>query len=156
MSTRLDSIATRRSRRVLVVVDQGAADTALPEVVDRGSRRDARILVVAPALTGRLAYWTSGDDGARRAAQRRLAHCLETLRAGGLDAEGLVGDADPLLAIDDALRLFPADEIVVATQAEQCSNWLARDLVGRARRRFLPPIRHVVVGGGMGHEAVAG
>jgi hypothetical protein len=54
------------------------------------------------------------------------------LAAAGVEAEGLVGDADPLLAMDDALRLFPADEIVVATGAVACSSRLVRGLVRRA------------------------
>ena len=55
------------------------------------------------------------------------------------------GDADPLQAIADALRFFPADAIVVATHPPGRSNWLARDLVARARRRFDLPIVHIVV-----------
>jgi hypothetical protein len=57
----------------------------------------------------------------------------------------MVGDADPLQAAADALRVFPADELVVATHPEGRSNWLARGVVERARRRFGLPVVHVVV-----------
>jgi hypothetical protein len=53
------------------------------------------------------------------------------------EANGVVGDADPLQAPADALSLFGADRVAIAPQ---CSNWLARDLVARARRRFALPI----------------
>jgi hypothetical protein len=67
------------------------------------------------------------------------------LEDGGLEAEGMVGDADPLRAIDDGLRLFPADDIVVATHPEPCANWLARRVVPRARLQFPQPIHRVVL-----------
>ena len=56
-----------------------------------------------------------------------------------------MGDADPLQAMDDALRLFGADEIIIATHARGDSNWLARDVVTRAHRRFPVPIQHLPV-----------
>ena len=59
--------------------------------------------------------------------------------------EGAVGDGDPLQAIEDALRTFGADEIVISTHPEGRSNWLERDVVGAARDRFGVPITHVVV-----------
>jgi GABA permease len=103
------------------------------------------VLVVAPALGGRLERWAS-DDRPRRAAEERLGRCLTRLRAAGIRAEGLVGDDDPLLAIDEALRLFDADAIVVATRPERRSGRVALDLVERARRRYAQRVRHVVVG----------
>jgi hypothetical protein len=137
----------RSGHRVLVVANETVASDVLRDVVDvrAGEGEGADVLVVAPALTGRLAYWSSAHDAARRAAEERLVVCLASLRSCGIEAEGYVGDADPLLAIDDAMRLFRADEIVVATHPEGRSNWLARDVVGRARRRHSVPIRHVVV-----------
>ena len=67
---------------------------------------------------------------------------------------GAVGDADPMQAIVDALHVFDADAIVVATHPPARSNWLARDLVGRARRRFDRPVVHVVVDSARRHEYV--
>ena len=141
------SAATRHQtprRRILFVANETLASDAAVDLVDRQAL-DADVLVVAPALQGRLAFWTSAADASRRAAEERLARCLASLRAAGVAAEGLVGDVDPLLAIEDALRLFPADEIVIATHPEGRSNWLARNLVRRAGERFWHPIHHVVV-----------
>src|SRR5947207_2738681 len=55
-----------------------------------------------------------------------------------------VADADPLQALDDAVRLFGPHEIVVAVQARGRANWRARDLVRRAERRLGRPVRHAL------------
>jgi hypothetical protein len=107
----------------------------------------AEVLVIAPALMGRVAFWASDDSLARRAADARLRRCLESLRCAGIVAEGIVGDADPLLALADALAVFPADEVLIAAQAPHHAGWLERDLVTRARERFPGPIRHVLAAG---------
>jgi nucleotide-binding universal stress UspA family protein len=131
------------SRRVLVLANETVADKALHEVVGLRAAGEADVVVVAPALTGRLGYWTGDDRRSRREAEERLGLCLESLRASGVAARGKVGDADPLQALEDALREFDADVIVVATHHERRSNWLASDIVGRARRRFSKPISQI-------------
>jgi nucleotide-binding universal stress UspA family protein len=96
---------------------------------------DAEVLVVAPALNSRLRHWLSDEDDARRRAEARAAGLVDRLERRGVHAEGRVGDADPLLAIADALPTFPADEIVIASEAER-----ADELLSRARRRFGLPV----------------
>jgi hypothetical protein len=56
-----------------------------------------------------------------------------------------VGDSDPLQAIEDALRAFGADELIISTHPPGRSNWLERDIISVARERFDLPIAHVVV-----------
>ena len=63
----------------------------------------------------------------------------------GLKARGEIGESDPILAIEDALRVFPADEIVLSTHPPERSHWLERDVVKRAREEIGLPITHVVV-----------
>ena len=111
-----------------------ALDAVVPAEVP-----DAHVLVVAPALNSWLRHWLSDEDAARRRAEERVAACLERLERSGVQAEGRVGDADPLQAIADALPTFPADEIVIAAQPEH-SPRLADELVSRARDRFALPI----------------
>jgi siroheme synthase (precorrin-2 oxidase/ferrochelatase) len=96
---------------------------------------NANVLVVAPALNSRLRRWVSDEDRARRHAAERLRAYLDQLEKRGVHAEGRVGDADPLLAIADALVTFPADEIVIAADAVPLAEHLAR----RARKRFCVP-----------------
>ena len=109
---------------------------------------------MAPALNSRLRHWVSDEDDARGAAEERLRRCLERLRSDGIATSGSVGDADPIQAIVDALHRFRADAIVIATHPPGRSNWLARDLVARVRRRFDRPVVHVVVDAAHGHEYV--
>lgn len=132
--------------RLLVVANETVEGTVLVETVrDIALSRDADVLVVAPALNTRLRHWMSDSDRAHHAAQQRLESTLARLRAAGVRATGSVGDADPLRAMEDAMRLFAADEIVIGTHPEVRSNWLAHDLVARACARFCLPVAHVVV-----------
>jgi hypothetical protein len=134
-----------RRHRVLVVANETVASATLHEALEgyRGAAPD--VLVVAPALNSRLRHWLSDDARARRDAATRLTTCLDALHADGIAAEGVVGDADPIQAIDDTLQVFPAAEIVIATHPESRSNWLARDVVARACTTFGLPVVHVVV-----------
>jgi len=103
------------------------------------------VLVVTPALNSPLRHWVSDEDDARAAAQQRLDESLAKLAEAGVQARGEVGDGDPLQAMEDALRTFGADEIIISTHPEGRSNWLERGVVAKARERFAVPITHVVV-----------
>jgi hypothetical protein len=100
---------------------------------------DAEVLVVAPALNSRIRHWLSDEDDARIRAGKRAAALVARMERHGVRAEGRVGDADPLLAIADALSTFPADEIVIAAEPGR-STRLADELVARARNRFPIPV----------------
>jgi len=141
-----DRRAPDARHRILVIANETVAGTALrDEVVRRASGRDAEVLVVTPALNSRIRHWTSDEDQARAAAEARLQESVRALAAAGVQARGQVGDDDPLQAIEDALRMFPADEIVLSTHPPGRSNWLERGLVEHARARFECPLTHVVV-----------
>ena len=71
------------------------------------------------------------------------------LAEAGIAAYGWVGDADPLVAMEDALAIFAADQLIISTHPEERSNWLARGVVSRARERFGLPVAHVVVESGV-------
>jgi hypothetical protein len=133
-------------RRILVVANETVAGAALRAEIGRAAEGyNAHVLVVCPALNSPLKHWTSDEDGARAVAQARLEGSLHELRHLGIDARGQIGDPDPLQAIEDALRTFGADVIIVSTHPEGRSNWLERGVVSGARERFAVPITHVVV-----------
>jgi hypothetical protein len=133
-------------RRILVIANETVGGGRLRSMVEQRSRDvPAEVLVVTPALNSPLRHWTSDEDNARAAAQGRLDASLERLRSLGIDASGEVGDADPLQAIEDALRTFGADEIILSTHPEGRSSWLERGVVEKARERFPVPITHIVV-----------
>ena len=100
---------------------------------------DADILVVAPALNSRLRRWLSDEDAARGRADERAVAFVAGLARRGVHADGRSGDADPLLAIADALRTFPADEILIAAETGDGARF-ADSIVSRARTRFAIPV----------------
>jgi GABA permease len=132
--------------RILVVANETVGGPELrDELRQRAGTDRAKVLVVAPALNSPLRHWASDEDDARAAAQARLDQSVESLRAVGLDVAGEVGDGDPLQAIEDAIRTFQPDELVVSTHPEGKSHWLERGVVEQARERFALPLTHVVV-----------
>ena len=105
------------------------------------------ILLVAPALNSAIRRWVSDEDGARAAAGERVQASVARLADGPASRfAARSGDGEPLQAIEDALRTFGADEIVISTHPEGRSHWLEQGLVFEARRRFAVPITHVLVG----------
>jgi hypothetical protein len=144
--TRMASKSGEGERRILVVANETVGGRALLDEIRRHSEGVSEdILVVVPALNSAIRHWTSDEDGARTAAQQRLDRSIARLAEDGIVARGEVGDADPLQAMEDALRTFGADEVIISTHPEGRSHWLERGVVTRARERFAVPITHVVV-----------
>lgn len=139
-------VGAEDERRILVVADETVTGERLSREIERAALgHRERVLIVCPALVSPLRRWTSDVDHARAQAQCRLDESLTQLRNARIEAEGEVGDADPLRAIEDALRTFGADEIIICTHPEAGSNRLERGVVPAARERFALPITHVVV-----------
>jgi nucleotide-binding universal stress UspA family protein len=133
-------------KRVLVIANETSGGETLRGCISartEGYRAD--VLVVAPALNSPLRHWASDEDDARAAAQERLEASVARLRDAGIRVRGEVGDGEPLQAIEDALRTFGADEIIISTHPEGRSHWLEKGVVAAARERFAVPITHVVV-----------
>ncbi len=134
--------------RILVIANESCRGSGLcDEVKYRSGHVPSQVLIVAPALTkSRLHYLASDLDQEAADASDRVETLRLELELFGVPVAGRVGDVDPLVAIEDALREFSADEIVIATHPPERSTWLERDLVHRARQRFAPLlITHVVV-----------
>ena len=134
--------------RILVVANETVGGRALlEELRGRTGNRKSEILVVVPALTSsQLEHWTSDVDGALAEARVRLEQSLTAMDAAGLRARGHVGDHhEPNAALEDALREFPADEVIVSTHPPERSKWLEHGVVERAREEIPLPITHVVV-----------
>jgi hypothetical protein len=133
-------------RRILVIANETVGGgPLLDRIRERSSGHKTEVLVVSPALNTPLRHWASDEDSAREQARQRLDRSLARLQQNGIDARGEIGDGDPLQAIEDGLRTFGADEIIISTHPEGRSNWLERGVVTGARERFAVPIHHVVV-----------
>ena len=134
------------SHRILVIANETVGGAELLSLLGtKAEGVDEEMLLVCPALNSRVRTWTSDEDPARAEAQERLDSCLARLAAAGVSARGEIGDGDPLQALEDALREFPADEIVVSTHPPGRSHWLEQGVVEQARLRYDVPITHVVV-----------
>jgi hypothetical protein len=133
--------------RILVVANETVGgEVLLEEIGNRCRARDCEVLVVTPALAGsRAEHWASQIDEAIELARQRMELSLIALGELGLKARGEVGDSDPNMAIEDALRAFPADEIVISTHPPERSRWLEHGVVERAEEQIDLPIAHVVV-----------
>jgi hypothetical protein len=118
-----------REHKVLVV----ALDAVVPPDVAA-----TNALVVAPAFNSWLRRWLSDEDDARRRAEELATAVAGRLERSGAHAEGRAGDADPLLAIADALSTFAADEIVITAEPDRSSR-VVEELESRIRDRFALP-----------------
>jgi hypothetical protein len=147
------AIQTSRARtgadvfRILVVANETVGGRALLQGIERRTRgRRAAVRVIAPALVeSRIKFALADVDEARELARARLEKSLAALAQLGIEATGDVGDADPNLAIEDALRTFPADELIISTHPPDRSSWLEDQVVERAQRQLELPVTHVVV-----------
>jgi GABA permease len=101
------------------------------------------MLVVAPASgISRLDWLTNAEDDARADAAERADELAEVAPTD--DVESRVGDSDPVKAIEDALRTFPADELIVVTLPDEDAAWLEKGSAETALKRFSLPVTHVV------------
>lgn len=131
-------------RSYLVVANQTlGGEHLIAQVRQCMARGSCRFHLVVPATPSfEQATWTEGE--ARAIARRRLADALTRFRETGAEVEGEVGDANPMLAIEDALREQGFDEIILSTLPPGISRWLKRDLLSRVGDRFRLPVTHVI------------
>ncbi|MGH2682772.1 MAG: hypothetical protein ACRDIX_06020 [Actinomycetota bacterium] len=130
-------------RRYLVVANQTLGGEHLTEMVKELLAGPCRFYVLVPAtIPADQAVYTEGQ--AEALARRRLDDALARFRQMGAEAEGEVGDANPLEAIADVLRDQEFDEIVLSTLSPGASRWLKQDLPHRVERSFELPVIHIV------------
>jgi len=138
-------------RRYLVVANQTlAAEPLVSRVRELARAAPSSFHVVVPATPPRDHVWTEGE--ARATARSRLDEALARFAQLGTEVEGEVGDANPMLAIGDALRDHgPFDEIVISTLPKGLSKWLKLDLPHRVEASFGLRVTHVVEEPAAGH-----
>jgi nucleotide-binding universal stress UspA family protein len=131
------------ARRILVLTtDAGDMDSVREQVGQAAGGEEIEIRVVVPATKLSPLQWLANDEARRKAGEE--AEDTAAALPGEVEAE--VGDSDPVLAIEDALRTYPADELVIATRAGAAADWLERGSGEEALRRFDLPVRRVVLG----------
>jgi hypothetical protein len=129
-------------RRVLVVVTVDIDTDDLGELPDFAGDE---VRVVAPLAQLSHGQWLANDDRQEREAAESRAHRV----AGAVapEAEHMVGDDDVLLAIEDELRTFDADEIWLVMSTESEESWLETGVLGSVLARIDVPVVRVVTHG---------
>lgn len=126
--------------RVLVVANRTAATPALIEAVrERASRGPCAFTLLVPNTAHGLHRVMDPEDQGRGEAEETLDLAIPLLEeaAGGI-VEGLIGDPEPLAAIQDAINLHGFDEIIVSTLPKRVSRWMRLDLPHKAAGLGLP------------------
>jgi hypothetical protein len=133
------------TKRILALTSEPIDADALKSAVGAEAAEDAEVLVIAPALNSKLRFWISDSDEAIARADEVQQESVERLGEEGVDAAGDTGESDPLLAIQDNLATYEADEIVLFTHSQGTRNWLEEGVVDQAKERFEVPVRHLVI-----------
>ena len=133
------------AKKILALVSEPVDAGTLRNALDGDDLDGAEVLVVAPALQSKRRFLLADPDPAIDRAEAVATETAERLDEEGVDAVGESGESDPLLAIQDALATFEADEIVLFTHSDGKRNFLEEGLVDEATERFDPPVRHLVV-----------
>jgi hypothetical protein len=136
--------ASSGTRHILVVASARLGGEELRRELEAGGA-GVELDVLAPILTSRSHYWASDVDREREEAGERLEASLAWAAEHGFAAKGEVGDPDPLIAIEDELRDFGADEVIIATSSRERTSWLANRMLGHLARELDVPVRQVAV-----------
>jgi len=126
--------------RVLVVANRTAATPALIEAVrERASRGPCSFTLLVPNAAHGLHRVVDPEDQGRTEAEETLDLAIPLLeQAANGPVEGMVGDPEPLAAIQDAVNLHGFDEIIISTLPKRVSRWLHLDLPHKAAGLGLP------------------
>jgi hypothetical protein len=126
-------------RRLLVVVTTKVQDETLSALVRNHAGDDAEVHVVAPASDiSRLDWLTNAEDDARTGARSVADKTADA--APTTDVESEVGDSNPVKAIEDALREFTADEVLIVTRPDDDASWLEEGSGETAQSQFSLPV----------------
>ena len=146
--------------RYLVVANQTlGGEPLMSEIRDRIAAGPSSFYVLVPAIpvsansfTEHLAHPEVGVPAEARtgleqreetlrhralmASESRLSQLLTQIRAQGGEAEGDIGDTDPLKAIEAVMTGGAFDEVIISTLPLGVSRWLGLDVPHRVERRF--------------------
>lgn len=132
--------------RILLIAGETVSGATLSEQIIRGRAPHPVLDVVAPVLQSKTHFVTTDIDRETAVARRRLARTLRWAADHEIPATGVVGDpVAPFAAIEDQLRRYDFDEVILATHPDEQSNWLERAILGRASEQLSLPVTHIVI-----------
>jgi hypothetical protein len=126
--------------RILVVAHKTAATQPLLDAVrERAQRGPCKFTLLVPNSTHGLHKVVDPEDQGASEAQLVLDRALPLIgEAAGTPPEGIVGDPDPVAAVQDAINLRGFDEVIVSTLSPRVSRWLRLDLPSKITGMGLP------------------
>lgn len=132
------------AKKVVILAHQTAATPELMGAVrERARRGPAQFHLVVPRRARGMHKVVDPQDTGEAEAKQVLLEALPALsKAAGSQVTGVVGDAEPLMALQDAVNLGDFDEIIISTLPLGMSRWLRMDIVSKARGMGLP-VTHV-------------
>ena len=126
--------------RVLVVANRTAATPALLDAVrERAARGSCTFTLLVPHTSSGLHRLVDPEDQGQSEAEDVIELAVPLLeRAAGSPVESMIGDAEPLAAIQDAINLHGFDELIISTLPTRVSRWMKLDLPSKAAGLGLP------------------
>jgi hypothetical protein len=137
--------ASPGKRHVLVVANDALSGSGLRDRILGNDHEHVEVDVLAPILASHLHQGVSDIDRELEDARDRLHRSLAWAREQGIVARGEVGDPSVTSAIEDELRDFSADEVIVVTQPAARETRQERDEIERLRRELEVPVTQIVV-----------
>jgi hypothetical protein len=126
--------------KLLVIANRTVdSEEILAAIVSRAAAGPVEVTLVAPASSG-----PGSMSVGRSMTEQRLERALQGLSEAGVPVQGVVGDPDPMVAVQDAWDPRRYDEVIVATLPTGVSRWMAADLPHRVERMTGARVTHVV------------
>ena len=140
-----DSIRWDVSHTLVVATQTVASPDLVARLKQRASARPHRFTIICPRAEG----------VSEPVVARDLASTLAELYRADIDATGQPMSPDPFLAVENAIRHYRVDEVLISTFSGEQSRWLEEDLIGRVREITEKPVEHLEVGRGAEKVAAA-
>jgi hypothetical protein len=132
-------------KRLLVIADSHCSETALCAEILARLHGHVAVHLVVPVRVSHLHYLTDDESEERQEAEQSMSISVAFLQKRGVSTTGSIGSDKPLESMTDALGVFPATEVLLATPPEDDSYWLERGLLGKARGLTAVSVTQVVV-----------
>ncbi len=127
------------ARHVLVVANEPLQGDELRARIAGRENQRVELDVLAPVLSSRTHLAYTDIDANMRRARERLDSSLSWARTQGFLAHGTIGDASPTVSIEDELRKFGADEVIVITSGDS-DQWQQREQLRLLRDQLEVPV----------------
>lgn len=136
----MESSSQASQPRVLIVEHKTSVTQALLDAVSARARRGpcTFALLVPNTTHGLHKVVDPNDQGAGEARSMLDRNLPELSAAAGVQVEGLIGDPDPIAAIEDAINLHGFHEIIISAPSPRLAHWLRLDLASKVSGMGIP------------------